>query len=64
MSSPIDRVREHLRRGGWSIGETCFGTVWQVDMARGLRRIITHAPTQTSAWRLAMTFARRSGDRH
>jgi hypothetical protein len=31
----VDESRDCLRRAGWSLGEACFGTAWQVDGASG-----------------------------
>jgi hypothetical protein len=32
---PVDESRDRLHRAGWSLGEACFGAVWQVDGANG-----------------------------
>jgi hypothetical protein len=66
MLTAIDECHEQLHRLAWSAGETYFGDgperVWQVDVERGLLRIVTRAPTRTYVWRLAIAQARRRRD--
>ena len=31
----VDESRDRLRRAGWSLGEACFGSTWQVDGRNG-----------------------------
>ena len=33
-------IRDRLHRAGWSLGETCFGSTWQVDGANGENRLL------------------------
>ena len=31
----VDESRDRLHRAGWSLGEACFGALWQVDGSNG-----------------------------
>jgi hypothetical protein len=53
----IDTIVSELADRGWSIGDTAFreadNTVWQVDGHWQNERVLSRAPDQTTAWRLA-----------
>jgi hypothetical protein len=48
--SPIDDLRDRLKRAGWRLDETCHGTLWQVDGSKGENRMLVTGPTQAQAW--------------
>lgn len=49
----VDDYRDRLSRAGWSLGEFGHVNSWTVEAAKGQRRILATAPTQTEAWRWA-----------
>ena len=57
----IDEARDRLHRAGWSLGETVWGAVWQIDGRNGENMLLVHASTQAEAWQRAVEFARSLG---
>ena len=46
----VDESRDRLHRAGWSLGETCFGSTWQVDGVNGENRLLATGYSQAEAW--------------
>jgi hypothetical protein len=61
LASAIDEIRDRLHRAGWSLGETCWGSSWQIDGRNGENGLLVHGSTQTEAWQRAVEFARSLG---
>jgi hypothetical protein len=57
----IDEARDRLRRAGWSLGETVWGSSWQIDGRAGENLLLVHGSTQAEAWQRAAEFARSIG---
>jgi hypothetical protein len=57
----VDESRDRLRCAGWSLGETCFGLVWQVDGTNGENRILATGTSQAETWWRACLQAREAG---
>jgi hypothetical protein len=47
---PGDESRDRLHRAGWSLGECCFGSIWQVDGTNGENRLLATGTSQAEAW--------------
>jgi hypothetical protein len=54
----VDESRDRLHRAGWSLGETRFGHLWQVDGVNGENAILATGATQAQAWWRACVLAR------
>jgi len=54
----VDESRDRLRRAGWSLGEACFGALWQVDGCNGENRLVGRGDSQAEAWWRACLLAR------
>jgi hypothetical protein len=48
-------------RAGWSLGESVFGSVWQVDGANGENRLLAKGSSSAEAWWRACCQAREMG---
>jgi hypothetical protein len=54
----VDKCKARLHLHGWSVGEACFGSTWQVDGSKGESRILAQGRTQGEAWWRACVQAR------
>src|SRR5262249_1698361 len=54
----VDESRDRLQRAGWSLGESVFGSVWQVDGSNGENRLLSTGASQAEAWWRACCQAR------
>jgi hypothetical protein len=59
--APVEECRDCLHRAGWSLGECCFGALWQVDGSSGEDRLLATGATQAQAWWRACVLAREVG---
>jgi hypothetical protein len=50
-----------LHRAGWSLGEACLGSTWQVDGSNGENRLLATGTSQAEAWYRATLQAREMG---
>jgi hypothetical protein len=57
----VDESCEHLDCAGWSLGEICFGSTWQVDGSNGENRLLATGTSQAEAWYRATLQARELG---
>jgi hypothetical protein len=57
----VDESRDRLGRAGWSLGEACFGALWQVDGSSGENRLLAVGTSQAQAWWRACLLARELG---
>jgi hypothetical protein len=46
MFTSVDESRDRLHRAGWSLGETCFGSTWQVDASNRWNRLLATGSSQ------------------
>jgi hypothetical protein len=58
---PVDESRSRLHRAGWSLGESVFGSTWQVDGTNGENRLLARGASQAEAWDRACLLARELG---
>jgi hypothetical protein len=61
MFPTVDESRDRLHRAGWSLGEICFGSTWQVDGSKGENRLLATGTSQAEAWYRATLQARELG---
>ena len=57
----VDESRDRLHRAGWSLGEVCFGSSWQIDGGNGENRILATGASQAEAWWRACIQAQGTG---
>jgi hypothetical protein len=61
MFPSVDEPRDRLARAGWSLGETCLGSTWQIDGSNGENRLFATGASQAEAWYNATIQARELG---